>query len=476
MKRNILIFFTIIGSLLMTACEDIIDKEPLSSVSEELAFQTIEDFDAAVVGVYDIIGKGFSGYARFTNLELPSALSDNLEITSAGRSSFSTTNIYDLAYTPIESVFQSGLVWADIYTGIARANLVLRNIEGFTGGTEAQRNNAKGEALALRGMLHFDLIRVFSKDITANPDALGVPYMTRITQDKVSRDELSKVYELAIKDLEEGAKLIDDSHNSFRLSKTGVQAILSRLYLFKSDYANCIAAAKKAISYGKNSVASIDDYAKIWTDEDAEMNGEVVLRMRYVKGDKKDPANGTVFYAPFMGYIFNATDELINLYDQENDIRFATTLKADDANPGKFGIEKFPGRNELIKYPSYPMRANDAKIIRMSEVYLNLAEAILKSADGVESEALAALNEVRSNRIKDFVSPNESGEALKTAVANERRKELAFEGIRFYDIKRQGIPLTRNGVEILPANDPKFALPLPYEETQKNENLEQNKY
>jgi len=460
------------------SCEVILDKEPLSSVSEAKAFQEIDDFDAALIGVYSTISRGLSGYAHFLNLEIPTALSDN--VVRIGNVDFSSNNIYDLSFAPVETVWQSDQVWNDFYTGIARANIIIRNIEGFGDGTQVERDNAKGEALALRGLLHFDLMRLYAPAYSeANKTALAVPYLKEITQADVVRNTMEEVYAYAIEDLEMAAELLDDEHNSWRISKSAIQAILSRVYLYKKEYAKSVDAANKVIQLGKNTLAERDAYSGVWNDLDAEIDGEVIFRLRYTGAKNESASNGGVFFSgpspfsPSGGYKFNPSQELFDLYDQVADVRFSSLFEEDEAVPGTYGIVKYPGRAELAGHPAFPKKANDMKMIRMSEVYLNKAEALLKSG-GTDSDILSILNEIRSRRISGFVSPNESGADLEAAVYNERRKELAFEGLRFYDLKRWNQALVRSGEELLPANDYRFTFPLPYEELQRNVNLDQN--
>lgn len=449
------------------SCDDIIDKEPLNSVSEEVAFEEIGDFDAALIGVYQSMASG--SYADMLNIGIPTVLSDNVEEFGV---SLANENIYDLAFSPVESVWQSYSMWKDTYSAIARANIIIRNIDGFTEGSDLERDNIKGEALALRGLLHFDLLRLYAPDYSIDKNAMGVPYLLELTQDYVERNTLEECYTFLIKDLEDATLLLDDSNNSWRVSKSAIQAILSRAYLYQKDYAKCIVAADKVMAYGKNSLASRNDYMNVWTDDDAELDGEVILRIRYIADDGNNPTVGMAFHLPqYGGYTLHPTTDFFSLYDQATDIRFSAFFEADAVNGG-YGVNKYPGRPELAPW-YWPVKANDIKIIRMSEVILNKAEALLEDG-GSDADILSLLDEIRSRRIDGFVSANETGSALRTALFNERRKELAFEGHRFHDLKRWNQAMVRNGVELLPANDYRFAFPLPYDEVNRNPNLKQN--
>jgi hypothetical protein len=122
----------------------------------------------------------------------------------------------------------------------------------------------------------------------------------------------------------------------------------------------------------------------------------------------------------------------------------------------------------------------------MAEVLLNKAEA--QAALNLDADALATLDLLRVNRYTGFNSPGESGQTLKDAIALERRLELAFEGHRFYDLKRTNQSVVRSAVNgdvadgsgtpavstSLPAGDFRFQLPIPQDALNVNENTEQN--
>jgi hypothetical protein len=121
----------------------------------------------------------------------------------------------------------------------------------------------------------------------------------------------------------------------------------------------------------------------------------------------------------------------------------------------------------------------------MGEVYLNRAEAYYNLTQPVA--ALADLNTLRANRYTNFVAGAETGIALYNAIQLQRRLELAFEGARFFDIKRLNLPLQRDnfgdnadgsGVQaatkLVPANSPLFQLPIPVFEINVNANVVQN--
>ncbi|MTT60585.1 RagB/SusD family nutrient uptake outer membrane protein, partial [Parabacteroides merdae] len=122
---------------------------------------------------------------------------------------------------------------------------------------------------------------------------------------------------------------------------------------------------------------------------------------------------------------------------------------------------------------------NFALSFRLGEAYLNLAEAAAHNND--ESTALSALKTLLAKRYEPdkFVEPTGlTGDALKTFIKNERRKELCFEGQRWFDLRRYGMPqiIHRWGEQVytLKQNDPSYTMPIPDAVLIKNKKLEQN--
>jgi len=124
-------------------------------------------------------------------------------------------------------------------------------------------------------------------------------------------------------------------------------------------------------------------------------------------------------------------------------------------------------------------------VIRAAEVLLNIAEAQFEL--GLEADALASLNELRSQRFTPFTAGTEEGAGLEDAIQFNRRVELCLEGHRFFDLKRRGESISRspNGdiidgsgtpaeILTLAAGDFRFQLPIPTDETAANPNLSQN--
>ena len=110
-----------------------------------------------------------------------------------------------------------------------------------------------------------------------------------------------------------------------------------------------------------------------------------------------------------------------------------------------YGKEKLPKKGGVILSPNHQNGVIDPKVIRSAEVTLNKAEALFFL--GQEGQALAALDELRSNRYSDYTAGSESGSDLLAAIQLERRLELFAEGHRFFDLKRWNLGISRSATD-----------------------------
>ena len=114
-------------------------------------------------------------------------------------------------------------------------------------------------------------------------------------------------------------------------------------------------------------------------------------------------------------------------------------------------------------------------VLRLSEMYLNRAEALANGASIAGASAVSDINTIRTNR-----GASEISAAGLTVIANERRLELNFEGHYWFDLARLGSSITysdataRGGITGVPSDSKYWALPIPKSQMDVNENLEQN--
>ncbi len=467
MKKYILILSVIATSLF--SCSGQLETFPTSSVAADAAFKNEGDFTNAVRGMYRaMLDDSYYGGV----LQGFDVMTDNLIISQEGR--LSQQFRYDWTYDP-NAGFASYMSQA--YTVIQDANFILANLDALEDGDF--KNNIQGEALAGRALAHFDIVRYFGKIPTQSSDAgtsLAMPYVTVAdVNDLPARITVSEYYSKLISDLTTSVSLINTTNgDQYQMGKNAVNGILAKVYLYMGEWQNAVSAANAVTA----SVAARDKYVGIWNDSDTD---GVIFALQ------NDNVSRVTLGVPYNQTAGGIKDEYVPDY--------AFYLDFDDTDIRKaayFETSDFAGLtyNHIMKWYSSISTTSlgvvDAKILRASEVMLTKAEA-LAELGGKDTEARAALDAVRSERYSAFVSGGEIGPALKAAIAKERRLELAFEGTRFSDIKRKGLPVQRSdfghladgtGVpatfKTLPASDFHFQVPISINELNLNPNMVQN--
>lgn len=468
MKKYIIYYLFAIG-VIFTSCDDRLDLSPFDSVSAATALNSAGDFQSAVEGLYYQMLN--SPYYGADLMSFPDVLSDNLIFNPDGRQTQKT--YFEWRY---DANISKRNFMGDCADVIQQANFILENIDKLDNGSI--KDDIRAKALAARALGHFDQVKLYGKIPTQSGDAngsLGVPYLTssniRQTEARIS---VGEVYTNIILDLVQARNLIS-SDDVFGFNKEAINGLLSRAYLYNGDMENAISAANAVTT----SVSSIGNFTGIWDDSSAD---GVLFKLKNSDTEQGIgvgiPYSQTLTAGIFSEYLVSFSFN--ELFDN-SDIRQSAYIVTSVYNDALY--------NHVAKYLSSSINAGsgvvDVKVIRAAEVYLNKAEAHAElSQDG---PALAALDAVRSNRYSGFVSGGETGQDLKDAIQFERRLELAFEGHRFFDIKRKGLGIQRDNmgefadgsgspafVLSLPAGDCRFQMAIPKEEIDVNPNMEQN--
>lgn len=482
MKKTIFII-SIIGLMSLIGCEDKLYLDPHQSISSSQAFETIDDFYYAVNGMYAAV-RGEGGATDPTDTYLyggnlmiyPDIMADNLTRSIEGR--LTHTNLYNWAlssdYYMIEEVFDQA------YIVILRANKVIEAAAEFSPADDeaTDLNNYKAQALAMRALMHLELVKMFGKAYSqATSSDLGVPYITSTDATYPGRDGLTEVYDKIVTDLNAAYGLVDPaSTRKDRLSKPAIAALQAKVAMEMSNYDLVISKAKEALAAVP--VSTRVNFSGIWKDE----NKDGVLF--YIGVEKKDDCTlGTNFSQSSSAGIkseYVCSYELYQLYDP-TDIRLASyiTTSAYEGNTYNH-IEKYRGRSSSVESNPSPDLV-DLKILRAADMSLLVAEANMIKTSPNPTEALEYLDDVRDNRYTAASFPPLSNVELLDEIYLQRRLELAFEGDRLFVLKRRGLDVQRTadgqyfdgtgvGPEnlILSASSYKWQLPLPQSELDVN--------
>lgn len=376
-------------------------------------------------------------------------------------------------------------LWGYAYYVISAVNNVMEALPNIVTDSEVSQqdlDNLEAEALFLRAFSHFDLVRTYAHAYTKGSDGMGVPvilYTDKTAMEQPARNTLKETFDQIVEDLLAAEALIDPTYyrSSFTDAKASVslpaiQALLSRAYLYMAEYQSAADYATKVIENSAFSLWSADqiaDPSESW-GVDVPSGGEVIFELYGSQSNSYDGYWESVMYMTYPeGYgDCAASSDLYELFEAD-DVR--GTLFVTDANEesgGELWSTKFPGKGK-----STP-DVNNVIILRLSEMYLNRAEALANGATISGASALSDLNTIATR----------TGASAYTAAGNanvllERRKELAFEGHYWFDLARTKSELSYEDSSVtryLSATDNYWALPIPKRETDVNSNLVQNNY
>jgi len=468
--------------------ESFMDVEPQTSILDQNFYKTEADAEMALVGCYD-------GYQRTSSNGNQSfyitseILSDNCfggTGNTDGRG-YQALDRFDISQSPSDNNIFNG-TWGDYYAGIFRCNtllLKLPNIASWESTDEAvvtkTRNRIEGETRFLRAIMYFDLVRLFEK----------VPLLTESTTDNVTQADPVETYKLIVADLKFAAENIPadaypkakTSENDGRVTSYAAKAMLARVYLFYTGYyvkddlgvtkADVLAGLESIIS--SNEFSLVSDYKSLWpaasyvanvTNNTLDKSGyagkgnvETVFAQKFnntqnyngmVDGNRWLVMMGmrNTNWSPYgKGWgACTVNPKLVKAYTSDDKRKTASII--DIAGEG---IESKYDIKDQREYTGYSVKKytptalpdgtsdtggeNDFQISQDQDfVVIRYADVLLMAAELGSTNALSYYNMVHTR----------AGLTAKTAVTTadileERRFEFAFEGLRYWDLLRQGL-------------------------------------
>lgn len=450
----------LIAACFFSSCEKQLNQNNPVTFSDANAYRTIEDVQLGVNGA-------FGRYAAVvTDIYKNSLTSDEAKIGEDNGGSGQIA--FRFQYHADNAETTAG--YYEYYSLIEQVNRVLPHVGTVTGGNVDRKNELTADLLGLRALGHFGLLQSFSNNY--NPSGLGVPVMTEASvgdiNGKPARNTMGEVMAQIEEDLTRAKALLPEATSTnfsdTVLNKLNITAYQARIALYKGDYDAAIAFASEVINSGLVPLTNGSDYQDIWQDLSF---SESLFRVRLIQST----ALGGLYTGPGTSAIIAPSDKLTNSYDAA-DIRATTFI----------GISG-SGHRYVKKHASSSRGPSivDIKACRTSEMYLIRAEAYAKKASPDLAAGAADLNLLRQNRIFGYVDETfSSANALITAVLQERFKELCFEGTRFYDLKRNNLPVDRDASDASPAwqtlaaGSPLFVYPISLDAVKANPNLVQN--
>ncbi len=460
-----------------TACEDFLYQEPRLAQTNELTLSTFEGLQAATIGTYTpLYSSDWYGRDFVVTSDLKGGNAKRGPITS-GR--------FITEYLWINTPDASSGLWTRAYQLIGRANNVMEVINaGFSepGIEQEDIDQLKAECSFLRGLAYFDLARLFCQPVSqgAGKSQLGVPVVLTYSLGQPARNTLGEVYDQIAVDLNNAElNLAEVSPNGGTDSKgwatkSAAQALLARYYLYVENWQKAAEYASILINSGDYPMYTAEEYTTwdnggVWGTDGG---SEIILEVYGAEGNSTHSNWNVISYimSPEGYGDINASRDVYNLYE-DADVRKALFRNYEPNYVNSLWSLKYPG-----KAPDGNLREDNIPVLRISEMYLIRAEAILNGASVSGATAHGDLNMIRVNREASLL---DAGNTTLNAVYRERRLELCYEGHELFDLARTGRPLVRidyggSDNQNIAFPDYRWAMPIPTAEMDANPNMEQN--
>lgn len=465
------VFLPIVLIVLMGCNSSFLDRTPISELAEGNFFQTGADAEAALVAAYDALQSEYYIFDHFTNGDV---ISDNCY---AGGDNPNNFQLDEFTTTAVNGNVERD--WRYLYEGISRANAVLDNVGQISSPdlSEARKNEILGEAAFLRAFHYFQLVQLYG----------GVPLVLEkvnstdpevVFQPRSSEDE---VFESIITDLEFALMSVsEDLSNAEKINQGTVNSFLAKAHAHKPnpDWAQVDSYAEAAVS--NPAFELLPSFVQLW-DGRQENSAEAILVVPFLGGTNEANWGPQLFLPPSISgdswRKFNTpSNDLVDAYNKAGDeVRLNASILFENNLP--WNDPNYPGGN--VPFPFKLRKAdgwssgNDIILLRLADIMLLQAEA--KVELGQLDAAKNLLNKVRARVKLPDVTSNSAGE-LREAIALERRLELAFEGHRWFDLKRTGRAVeTMNALGLdYSVTEDKLLWPIPQNEMDRNPELIQN--
>ena len=472
--KNIYKYFLIFTeSALVVSCGES-DLEPTLALDKDLdsGINTADDLAFVLNSAYDRMTE--TGYYGRDQIIMGDVRTDN---------AYSNMNSGRFANYDMDYNSNGAGPWATIYRVIAITNIVINADTSNLTGSAAQITHIQGQAHALRALAHFDLLQDYGQHFITGQGgagALGVPYVKTYKDPanlEPSRGTVaSNIGDIAA-DLTSAISMMDDSYNTSTsyMSRACAYAILARATLYAGSvdpslYATADSAAKWVIANSGASPVSATGFTGSFATDNASNS---IFELAFSGTDSRG-INGIAYILRGTSYgdvrILTgdwANPDLLDIYDA-GDVRGAADMIGT--------AQGYP--TMLGKFPS--MSGDDnITLFRIEEMHLIAAETSLRA--GNSADALSYLNNIPAIR---GLGANYYASATLENILLERRKEFAFEGLRFHDLSRMGkdMPLIDQFKQMnddLTGTPPTFgsyryAYPIALSERNANPNMVQN--
>lgn len=427
MKKLKYLSFALIALWSLTGCANELETAPTDQASGEEVFKTAESAETVINGAWAKLqddGPTYANIGYSTVLRTSDAMGSDAALLT---NKYGFPSAYAFTELVNNTASRVQFIWFTLYSTINNMNNVISRIDQ-TEGSQAKKDQVKGQAKALRAFCYLNLASFYQFSYLKDKTALTAPIYTvpsTISSVPKKRASLEEIYTLIKSDLTEADLLLANysRNNKDKINKSVVNGLLARTYLNTGEWSKAAAAAKTArtgyplmaAEKYKEGFNDISNGEWIWGHGQTQEQSGASYAFHYL-----DVSSSGSYYYSFMADPF-----FKNLFDA-NDIRAQL-----------FQWDGLPGREGLLRYSKFKFKTGliaDIVLMRAAEMYLVEAEA--EARNGNITNAVTALNELKTARnANPYSGPLTQNEVIREILI-ERRKELFGEGFSLSDIIR----------------------------------------
>ena len=429
----------------MSCGDEWLNTVPSDSVPVDEAISSYAAAEVALTGVYDGLQGSSSrtSYYAARMFYYGDVRGDDMQARQGGMRSSAA---YEMRYVEDNALN----MWNIPYNVLRRANSLIDAVENglVEDANDDQLARLKAEALVVRALVHFDLVRLYGNPYTMdNGASLGVPIVTTpLPMDALpARSSVADVYTQVLKDLSDAIATggLSDKKTYGYINLWFAKGLQARVNLYKGDNPAALTLAEDVINNSPYELWTNEEYVDGWTKDPRNGRKEMLFEIVNASNDDWTDREGVAYLLHEDGYAdYIVTESFINMLNEDPaDVRNGILLapSSDDQiietyGDAKIFVNKFPAD------ASGDMRLNDSPIMRLSEVYLIAAEAAAKVPDATKAAKYLNAIVLRAN---PDATPVSEADATVERIIIEKRKELVGEGHRFFDAMRNNETVIR---------------------------------
>ena len=439
MKRiNIILAALLV--LLATSCEGFLDVKPTNQGDSSTSVQSAADAQVMMNGLMSKLA-GSSYYGR-NFIMYGDGKGGDLTIFSAGNGGDAW---YYFNHEQSSNSYES--YWSTMYNCLLQANNIISNIESLKeAGSPEKLDDYLGQALTIRALIHFDLVRLYGKPYNMDKSSYGVPVVTAPVDAtaQLTRNSVEEVYTQIVADLTAAAPLLSKSKNPGFINYYANQALTAKVYMYMDNFSGALAAAENVINGGVYTLYTNNNWVDSWKST---YGSESIFELAVLpnEADLGTGSPGCYYrrraHGISAGGVWLASKYWFEIMDPA-DVRWGVmaTDQAGEEEPEAWGDRKgacykYSGSVDLSGDGKGNSTAVNIKVMRLSEVYLNAAEAAVRTNNQAKAaQYLAAI----AQRNPNWTAP---AEVTVEDIMTERRREFLTEGIVYFEYMRQNMTI-----------------------------------